>query len=210
MPFSISGTEGIVATPTLNAGNVVASDISGNLTGNVTANTVVTNALTAINNIITPPGTILQAVYTESSTVQEITQANIAAITNLETTITPRRNNSKFLLQAGIANNGRYVSSFGFMRKINNVWTAFGGNNNTNSTNAIATTYFGSDLATNFYHTSYNYLHTPSYTLGESLIYTAAATSSWSTDSVRTIIINDRQSGGMRSTSTLVIFEIAA
>jgi hypothetical protein len=46
MPFSISGTEGIVSTPTLNAGNVVASDISGDLT----STNILTTNLSAINN----------------------------------------------------------------------------------------------------------------------------------------------------------------
>lgn len=178
-----------------------------------TANTNITNLRTDVNSVssqVYATGSILQVVYLESSARQNITSADISQITGLQATITPKKANSKILLQAMINSNGLYVASFGFLQQVGASFVRIGGVTNTNSNNAIATTFDGATTTTNgyMYNTYITHLHIPSYTLGQSLVYAPGACSSWSGSSY-TLRVNDRSGDDMQSVSTITLFEIA-
>lgn len=180
---------------------------------NTAQSTLITNLNAGVANVTTQvfaPGSILQMVYKESSIVQDITSPNIAQISNLVLSITPKRANSKILLQANINSNGRYVASYGFLQ-IFSAGSAqgIGGVTNSNSLNAIATTYFGDNVGTNMHNTSITYLHTPSYSLGNTLSYAPGACSSWSGTSQLLRINNRVTYNDMFSVSTITLTEIA-
>lgn len=181
-------------------------------TTNTNQSSLISNLDAEITDITTQvfaPNSILQIVYKESSVVQDITSPNIAQINDLILSITPKKANSKILLQANINSNGRYVASYGFLQ----IFSAgsiqrIGGVNNTNSENAIATTYFGDNVSNNMHNTSITYLHTPSYSLGQTLSYAPGACSSWNRTS-RLLKINNRSNNDMFSVSTITLTEIA-
>lgn len=180
---------------------------------NTNQSTQISNLETKVTNVsaqVFASNSILQMVYKESSIVQVITSPNITQINDLITSITPKKANSKILLQANINSNGRYVASYGFLE----IFSAgsvqrIGGVTNTNSNNAIATTFFGVNTTTNMYNTSITYLHTPSYSLGQTLRYAPGACSSWNGVN-QSLLINNRESyEDMLSVSTITLTEIA-
>lgn len=181
-------------------------------TTNTNQSSLISNLDAEITDVTTQvfaPNSILQIVYKESSVVQDITSPNIAQINDLILSITPKKANSKILLQANINSNGRYVASYGFLQIFSAGSTQrIGGVNNTNSENAIATTFFGENVSTNMYNTSITYLHTPSYSLGQTLSYAPGACSSWNGTS-RLLKINNRSNNDMFSVSTITLTEIA-
>lgn len=199
-----------------NLDNSVQS-LSGHVASQAATNTaqsaLITNLNAGVVNVTTQvfaPGSILQIKYKESSIVQDITSPNIAQISNLVLSITPKRANSKILLQANINSNGRYVASYGFLQ-IFSAGSAqrIGGVTNSNSANAIATTYFGDNVDTNMRNTSITYLHTPSYSLGNTISYAPGACSSWKGTN-RLLRINNRDTyDDMFSVSTITLTEIA-
>lgn len=179
-----------------------------------TANTNITNLRTDVNSVssqVYATGSVLQVVYLESSAKQNITSPDISQITGLQATITPKRAGSKILLQAMINNNGLHVASFGFLQYVNPSFVRIGGVSNTNSANAIATTYYGGATTSNdfMYNNYITYLHTPSYTLGQSLVYAPGACASWA-GVTYTLQINNRQSNDMNSVSSIILTEIAS
>lgn len=156
-----------------------------------------------LNNV----GSIIQVVYSDmgSNTATIATQDN-SVIPNCSVAITPTRASSKILLLAHIVHNGWYVSSFGFARNGVNI----GGNNNTNSANAISTNFEGAAAGTDSgwcMATTYQYLDSPNTTA--TTTYAATACSSWN-GVIYTIRINDRNSLDMRSLSSIVAMEILA
>lgn len=181
-------------------------------TTNTNQSSLISNLDAEITDVTTQvfaPNSILQIVYKESSVVQDITSPNIAQINDLILSITPKKANSKILLQANINSNGRYVASYGFLQIFSAGSTQrIGGVNNTNSENAIATTFFGENVSTNMYNTSITYLHTPSYSLGQTLSYAPGACSSWNGTS-QLLKINNRSNNDMFSVSTITLTEIA-
>ena len=153
---------------------------------------------------------ILQMIYNESSVVQVITSPNITQINDLITSITPKKANSKILLQANINSNGRYVASYGFLQLFSSGGAQrIGGVTNTNSENAIATTFFGANNPFYMYNTSITYLHTPSYSLGQTLRYAPGACSSWAGTNYSLLINNREDYEDMLSVSTITLTEIA-
>lgn len=185
----------------------MATKVSDEMTVSIPS---LTDTLSTVNTQVFGAGAILQVAYTETQDRQIISSHELAPITGLQTTITPRKANSKFLLQAMISNNAKYVSSYGFMRFINSSWTAIGGATtaNANASNTIATTYDGNSTDSFMYNTYISHLHTPTYSLGQSLVFTAGACSSW-LGTLYNLRINDRDTNDMGSMSSLTIFEIA-
>ena len=180
---------------------------------NTNQSTQISNLETIVTNVsaqVFASGSIIQMVYKESSVVQVITSPNITQINDLITSITPKKANSKILLQANINSNGRYVASYGFLQLFSSGGAQrIGGVTNTNSENAIATTFFGVNTTTNMYNTSITYLHTPSYSLGQTLRYAPGACSSWA-GTIQSLLINNRESyEDMLSVSTITLTEIA-
>ena len=179
---------------------------------NTNQSTQISNLETKVTNVsaqVFASGSIIQMVYKESSVVQVITSPNIAQINDLITSITPKKANSKILLQANINSNGMYVASYGFLQLFSSGFAQrIGGVTNTNSNNAIATTFFGVNTTAHMYNTSITYLHTPSYNLGQILRYAPGACSSWAgTD--YPLHINNRQTyEDMLSVSTITLTEI--
>ena len=191
----------------------LSSHIALQATTNTNQSSLISNLDAEITDVTTQvfaPGSILQIKYKESSIVQDITSPNIAQISNLILSITPKRANSKILLQANINSNGRYVASYGFLQ-IFSAGSAqgIGGVTNSNSVNAIATTYFGDNVDTNMHNTSITYLHTPSYSLGQTLSYAPGACSSWGGTSQLLRINNRTTYNDMFSVSTITLTEIA-
>ena len=191
--------------------------LSGHVASQAATNTaqsaLITNLNAGVVNVTTQvfaSGSIIQMVYRESSVVQDITSPNIAQINDLILSITPKRANSKILLQANINSNGRYVASYGFLQIFSAGFAqGIGGVTNTNSNNAIATTFFGVNTTTNMYNTYITYLHTPSYSLGQPLSYAPGACSSWNGTN-QLLRINNRESyNDMLSVSTITLTEIA-
>lgn len=164
---------------------------------------------------------VLQVVYSDmGSNYADIYAADNAVIPNLSVSITPSSTASKILLIAHIVHNGWYVSSFGFARN----GVSIGGNNNTNSSNSIATNYQGHSNATNnswCLANTYQYLDSPATT--SAITYAPTACSSWS-GTTYNLRINDRitqavdsvgrptgtaTGADMRSLSSIVAMEIA-
>lgn len=169
--------------------------------GSITVQGTNVNIDAPLANATFPAGHILQVKYAEFTGYQDISQAELYAINDLNITITPTNTNSLFLLSAMITHSATYVSSFGFYRDS----TRIGGNNNTNVSNAITTLYWGQSSATSYCWTT-NIMYLDTATNLTSRTYKAAAASSWSGTN-RTLRINDRTSD-MRSISTFCVMEI--
>ena len=180
---------------------------------NTNQSTQISNLETIVTNVsaqVFASGSIIQMVYKESSVVQVITSPNITQINDLITSITPKKANSKILLQANINSNGRYVASYGFLQLFSSGGAqGIGGVTNTNSENAIATTFFGVNNPFYMYNTSITYLHTPSYSLGQTLRYAPGACSSWAGTNYSLLINNREDYEDMLSVSTITLTEIA-
>lgn len=179
---------------------------------NTAQTTLITNLSAGVVNVTTQvfaSGSIIQMVYTESSVVQTIVSPDITQINDLILSITPKRANSKILLQANINSNGRYVASYGFLQIFSAGFAQrIGGVTNTNSNNAIATTFFGDNVTNHMHNTHISYLHAPSYSLDQVLRYAPGACSSWSGTNFP-LIINNRAANDMLSVSTITLTEIA-
>jgi hypothetical protein len=181
------------------------ADISGLGTNITNVNTRVTN----LSGQVYGSGSVLQVVYAFSNTLQTIASQNLAVIPSLNISIVPKKTNSKILIQATINSSATYVASFGVGRYTGPTWAAIGGNTNTNSTNAIATTFNRGNAA--FADTMTNvrieYVDTPTYTLGNTLSYAPGACSSWD-NTLYNLFINNRNTGDMLSTSSITLTEI--
>ena len=168
---------------------------------------------------------VLQEKYEDSNAVETIIQRNVYPITGLSINISPIKTTTKLLLEANIMSNAYYVSSFGFALLQGLTWIPIGGNTNANSSHAISTLYSYGDteasvpfapfgpLAENMYSVTYRYLYTqlgPSPVGGLTFAPTANSSnfSSQVVGVVPTLIINNRQSNGMLSTSSITVTEI--
>jgi len=152
-------------------------------------------------------GKVIQVAHVETSPTQySIASQNIAAIPELQISFTPKRADSKILLQAMINSNGVYVSTYGFL-KDGVVMSPATPNNN--STGSVSTTYYG------YPATSVEYMFNVYISFMEDAgstttrTYDAAACASWD-GTIYTLFINDRNAADMRSISSLTIMEIAA
>jgi hypothetical protein len=155
-----------------------------------------------LNNV----GSIIQVVYADmGSNTVTIAAQNNSVIPNCSVAITPTRASSKILLLAHIVHNAFYVSSFGFARNDVNI----GGNNNTNSSNAISMNFEGQPTTDQGWTmaSTYQYLDSPNTT--DTTTYAATACSSWN-GVIYTLRINDRTQLDMRGLSSIVAMEILA
>lgn len=149
------------------------------------------------------PGAIVQVQQVQTSSVLYQTSHEIANISGLEISFTPKFSNSKILLTAMINSDIRYVATFGFRRD----GTVVSSVNNNNSTGSVATVYYGTDTNSHIMNTYIQYAESAGSTNART--YTSAACASWA-GSVQTLTINDRGSSlDMRSVSSMTIYEIA-
>jgi hypothetical protein len=167
-----------------------------------------TNAIQTVAGLplLNSTGGIIQVAYGDmGSNIATIASQDNAVVPYCSVSITPTRSTSKILLSATVISNMLYVSSYGFARNGTNI----GGNNNTNSANAIVTDYRGqaggAEGGCAAYH--YQYLDSPGTT--STIIYAPTACSSWA-GSVYTLTINDRASVDMRGLTSIVAMEILA
>jgi hypothetical protein len=149
------------------------------------------------------PGEVVQTQYVQSSTRQTISAADVAAITGLSVTITPRFSNSKMLLRSMINSSGTYVSTYSFLKNGSQI---SGSVTNSNSSGGIATIYQFDTGGNNMENVFVEYLD--NVTSSAAITYAAAACSSWSGTSYN-LYINDRSDATMLSISTLTVQEIA-
>ena len=167
-----------------------------------------TNAIQTVAGLplLNSTGGLIQAVYGDmgSNTVTIASQDN-TVIPYCSVSITPTRSTSKILLSATVISNILYVSSYGFARNGTNI----GGNNNTNSSNAIVTNYQGQGGGAEGGCTAFHYQYLDSPGTTSTIIYAPTACSSWS-GSVYTLTINDRGAADMRGLTSIVAMEILA
>ena len=160
---------------------------------------------------------VLQMKYAESNTVVNISQQDIFPIVGLIVNISPLSSSSKLLLEANVSSNVTFVTSFGFAYMNTTPPTLLGGNNNTNSKNAIATRFVSANVSNstplpgyqfNQETVTYRYLYSQSgLTPVGGLTFQACACSSWS-GNLYNLTINDRSLNDMRSTSSITVMEI--
>jgi hypothetical protein len=166
------------------------------------------NAITTVAGkpLLNTTGSIIQVAYGDmGSNTATITSQDNQVIPFCSLSITPTSINSKILLIAHVVSNIRYVTTYGFARNGVNI----GGNTNTNSSNSIATNWFGQTTGDpdQYFCTSfaYQYLDSPGTT--SPITYAPTACSSWSGTPLQ-MRINDRNLLDMRSLTSITAMEI--
>lgn len=201
--------------------------LGGSGTINVKAGTIVRGA----GGSIRCPGNIAQVRFKHLGPARiGIRKDALTQIGGTELDFRCYNGNSKVLLTATISANAPYVTSFGFMVDGATMWDATGNNN---AAGALVTQYVGqaapntsgylwyggttATAQTNsrnansagqeyVYQFSMQYLYTPGD--GSLKTYSIGATCSWAGQGGYMLLINDRWSYDMRSTSTISAMEI--
>jgi len=149
------------------------------------------------------PGQILQVrTVRTSATRYSIATQDISAIPELSISFTPVLPNSAVLLTAMINANSQHVATYGFLKGGSPIIS----NTNTNSSGSILTVYDGQDVTDYMYGQYIEFWDTVTST--SPITYAAAACASWA-GTIRTLLINDRAAGDMRSISSMTIYEVA-
>jgi hypothetical protein len=158
------------------------------------------------------PNCILQMAYDQSSVFHTISNTNNIGeggtyIQGLQiNNFRPMRSDSKIILEAHISHSESFVVSLGFL--VNNQAVANLGSNS-NSTNSNVTHFNGANDGNYLTQTSWKVEYTnPG--AGRRMTINVGATASWSNDQTNyPLYINDRNSGDMRSISSITVYEIA-
>ncbi len=153
-----------------------------------------------------PAGTVIQMASAISGPGhQTISSTTPVVITGLDVDFTPRRSDSKIIINVSLVSNLTYVTSFGVYQDGSAV-VSTSGQTNSNEPNTSVTTYKGSS-ATNLLHAqSFNVILNAGSTSLRT--YDVRGTSGWG-GSVYSLTINDRATTDMASFSTMVIYEVA-
>lgn len=158
------------------------------------------------------PNCILQMAYDQSSVFHTISNTNNIGeggtyIQGLQiNNFRPMRGNSKIILEAHISHSESFVVSLGFL--VNNQAVANLGSNS-NSINSNVTHFNGANDGNYLTQTSWK-IEYPNPGAGRRMTINVGATASWSNDqSNYPLYINDRNSGDMRSVSSITVYEIA-
>ena len=153
-----------------------------------------------------PAGTVIQMASAISGPGhQTISSTTPVVITGLDVDFTPRRSDSKIIINVSLVSNLTYVCSFGVYQDGSAV-VSTSGQTNSNEPNTSVTTYKGSS-ATNLLHAqSFNVILNAGSTSLRT--YDVRGTSGWG-GSVYSLTINDRATTDMASFSTMVIYEVA-
>lgn len=211
---------------TVNVDNFTALGGSGTI--NVKAGTTIRGQGGTCN----VPGNISQVRFKQLGPVRiGVRKDALTQIGGTELDFRCYKGNSKVLLTATISTNAPYVTSFGFMVDGVALWDATG---NSNADGAMITTYvgqgapntngylwYGGTTATaqttsrnnnsagqeNMYQVSMQYIYTPGD--GSLKTYSIGATCSWAGQGGYMLLINDRWSFDMRSTSSISAMELA-
>lgn len=190
--------------------NTFASPVTMQSTLNVTGATTLSSTLNVTGTTTLPsqtkiPGAIVQVQHVRTNSAIDITAQNIAAISGLSISFTPKFANSKILLTSMINSNAQYVTSYGFLKDGVSLGTT---SPNSNTTSSVWTGYSGqaAGITTNMYGAYTEWLDDATNTSART--YAAGITSSWA-DIIYTVRINDRTDNVMRSYSSMTIYEIA-
>ena len=137
-------------------------------------------------------------------TCQDLSDTN-STIPSMAVTYTPTRSTSRIIITASISHNMHHVYSFGIKRNGTLLTNGVSGNTNTSS-GSVHTGYRGHDDENRHTSDTFSFEDT-TFTAGISYTYEIAATASWN-GSIRDLYINDRDSGDMRSISSMHVYEI--
>jgi hypothetical protein len=154
-----------------------------------------------------PAGTVIQmASATAGPAIQTFTSSTPVVITGLDVDFTPRRSDSKIIINVSISSNLTYVCSFGVYQDGSAV-VSTSGQNNTNEANTSVTTYNGDSLTNRMYALSFNVIIDAGSTSVRT--YDVRATSGWSGTGYSLSINNRSTYNDMAGFSTMVIYEVA-
>ncbi len=183
---------------------------------------VLTNGNTADVDITTSgqviyPGCTLQTKFVKIGPDRlTIANADATLIPGFELELTPRSDNSLFIIEANISTTATYVTSFGVFANYRggadgntfNSLNDTAGQTNTNEPHMNFTTFQGHNTFDHLY--IQHLLHVddpPILTAGQSHKFQIRATAAWS-GSISTLYINNRHGNDMASYSTLKITEV--
>lgn len=157
------------------------------------------------------PGEVLGMGYAQTPATRYTLNTNNlsdagATIPSLSVSFTPTRTTSKVIITASIAHNNRHVYSFGVKRDGTLLTAGAANANNDNTTGAVVTGYHGEDVTSQMIVTTFSF-EDSSVAAGDTYSYEICGTASWS-NSVRDLLINDRDSNDMRSISSMTVTEI--
>tara|TARA_R100001015_G_C4537427_1_gene102251 strand:- start:83 stop:667 length:585 start_codon:yes stop_codon:yes gene_type:complete len=154
-----------------------------------------------------PAGTVIQmGSATAGPAIQTFTSTTPVVITGLSVDFTPRRSDSKIIINVSLVSNLTYVCSFGVYQDGSAV-VSTSGQTNTNEPNTSITTYKG--------NSDTNLMHAPSFNViidsGSTAqrTYDVRGTSGWD-GTGHSLSVNNRSTyNDMASFSTMVIYEVA-
>ena len=180
---------------------------------NLTSTNLTSTNLTSAGNIDlsgswtdAPPGTVIQmASATSGPGHQTINSTSPVVITGLDADFTPRRSDSKIIINVCIASNLVYVTSFGVYQDGSAV-VSTSGQTNSNEPNMSVTTYKGSSSTGLMHSCSFNVILNAGST--NLRTYDVRGTSGWA-GTAYDLTINDRGTTDMASFSTMIIYEVA-
>tara|TARA_B100000965_G_scaffold68367_1_gene53726 strand:- start:3577 stop:4113 length:537 start_codon:yes stop_codon:yes gene_type:complete len=153
-----------------------------------------------------PAGTVIQmASATSGPGHQTINSTTPVVITGLDVDFTPRRPDSKIIINVSLTSNLTYVTSFGVYQDGSAV-VSTSGQTNSNEANTSVTTYKNSSAENLLHAQSFNVILNAGSTSVRT--YDVRGTSGWS-GTPYALTINDRGTTDMASFSTMVIYEVA-
>ena len=154
-----------------------------------------------------PAGTVIQmASATAGPAIQTFTSTTPVVITGLDVDFTPRRSDSKIIINVTLNSNITYVSSFGVYQDGSAV-VSTSGQNNTNEANTSITTYKGDSVTNHMFALSFNVIINAGSTSVRT--YDVRGTSGWSGTGYSLSVNNRSTYNDMASFSTMVIYEVA-
>ena len=155
-------------------------------------------------------GKILQVVSTSKTDTFSTTSPSFTDITGLNRTITPTAASSKIYIVTSIQTSGDTNSYVGFLLILGSSTIVTRGGGSGSRTRASFGTNFSDPDSVKT--PTFNFLHTPSYTLGDNLTYKVQVISGYQS---KNVTVNRPKTDtdatySMRGTSTITLMEIAA
>ena len=153
-----------------------------------------------------PAGTVIQmASATAGPAIQTFTSTTPVVITGLDVDFTPRRSDSKIIINVTLISNITHVCSFGVFQD-GSATVSTSGQTNSNEANMNITTYQGNADTNHLFAVSFNVVLNAGSTSVRT--YDVRGTSGWGGTGY-SLTVQNRLGNDMASFSTMVIYEVA-